>query len=192
MVSTLIEPPSPGDQPARAARVVDARPRGRRDRRGAVGNRLERIVRVTRELFGLVLASNQLAELAVGLRDRVEAAVEQRVGNAGLLLHPLGQRDEGAAGRADIEDEIGLERDHAFQIGGVAAARDAPDLRARADFRQHVHALFRPVGAGPAEQQLGRKRIKQDRGRRAGREHARNFFRHRQRAAARVCDCCRM
>ena len=192
MVSTLIEPPSPGDQPARATRVIDARTRGRRDRSRAVGNHLERVIRVTRELFGLASASNQLAELAVGLRDCIEAAVEQRVRNAGLLLHTLGQRDEGAAGRADIEDQIGLERDHAFQIGGVAAARDTPDLGARADLRQHIHALFRPVGARPAKQQLGRERIKQDRGRRAGREHARDFFRYRQRAAGRVGDRCRM
>jgi len=187
MVSTLIEPPRPVTSP-RATRVIDPRTRGGRDRRCAVGNRLERVIRVTCELFGLVLASNQLAELAIGLRGRIEAAVEQRVRNAGLLLHALRQRDEGAAGRADIEDQIRFERDHAFEVGCVAATRDAPDLRARTDICQHVHAFFGAVGARPAEQQIGRECIEEDRSRWAGRKHARDFFRHRQRAAGCVGD----
>ena len=42
----------------------------------------------------------------------------------------VGKRDEGRIGRADVEDEIGLERQHDFEIGGVAAPGDAADLRA--------------------------------------------------------------
>ena len=84
----------PGDQPARAARVIDARARRRRDRRDPAGGSLDRVVGIARQLFGVDFASGQLAELAVGLGDRIETAIEQRIRNTGLLLHPFGERDE--------------------------------------------------------------------------------------------------
>ena len=131
---------------------------------------------------------HQLAELAIGRRDRIEPAIQQRVGNAGLLLHARRERHEGRRGRADVEDQVGLERQHDFEIGGVAAAGDAADLGPGADIRQHVDAFFRPVGARPAEQQIGRQRIEQDRGRRPCGKHASDLLRHRHGAARRVGD----
>ena len=85
----------------------------------------------------------------------------------------------------------GLSASTRFQVGGIAAPGDAADLRPCADVRQHIGALFRPVGARPADQQVGRQRIEQDRGRRSGRENARDLFRDRQRAAGRIGDRCR-
>ena len=91
-------------------------------------NRLQRVLGIVGELFGVGFAARERAQLAVGVGNGVEAAVEQRIGNAGLRLHALGQRHESGARRADVEDEIGLERDHRFQVGRVAAPGEAADL----------------------------------------------------------------
>ena len=116
-----------GLEPARPARVIDARPFLRR--RQAAGDGLDGLFRIARRGLAGIAASGQCADGAVGARDAVEASIEQRIRNAGLLLHAVGERDVGVVDDADVEDQVGLERQHHFEIGGIAAAGDAPDLR---------------------------------------------------------------
>src|SRR5262249_55478348 len=96
----------PGLEPARPARVIHTRPPLRRYLLDAAFDRRHRFVGVAGERLGFRLAMDEFAELAVARHDRFEAAVEQRVGNAGLLLHSRGERDEGRTSRTDIENEI--------------------------------------------------------------------------------------
>ena len=144
----------PGFQAARPAGIIDARAL-------AFGNPVDARLDLQQRVFriggmGLGVALRQLAEQAIGRSRRIEAAVEQRIRNPGLLLHPRGERDKSRRGRADVKDEVRLERQHGFEIGGVAAAGETADLGAGADIRQHERAFFRPVGARPAEQQFRR------------------------------------
>ena len=176
----------PGLQPARAARVVDARATLERNCADPLRDRLHHLFGGAREVLALLGPSDQRTERAIAQRDAVEAAVEQRIGNAGLLLHAFGERDIGRARAADVEDEVGLERQHDLEIGGVAAPGDASHLRPAADVGQQELALLRPVGARPAEQQLGRQRVEKDRRRRPRRKHALDPRRHRHRAAGAV------
>src|SRR5262249_38859419 len=82
-----------------------------------------------RKALALLAPPDQCAERAVAQRNSLETAVEQRVGNARLLLHAVGERDVGRVHAADVQDEIGFEREHDFEIGGVAAPGDAAPLR---------------------------------------------------------------
>ncbi len=126
------------------------------------------------ERLGAFAAARQAAEDAIALGDRAETAIEQRIGDAGLALHPLGEFDIGAPRGARIDDQIGLELEHGFEIGAVAAPGDAADLGPVADARQQEFALLGPVGAGPAQQQIGRERVELDRGGRPGGKDARD------------------
>ena len=178
----------PGLQPARAARVIDARATLERNCADPLRDRLHHLFGGAREVLALRGPADQRAERPIGLRDAVEAPVEQGIGNAGLLLHALGERDIGRARAADVEDEIGLERQHDLEIGGVAAPGDASHLRPAADVGQQELALLWPVGTRPAEQELGRERIEKDRRRRPRRKYALDLRRHRHRAAGAVGD----
>jgi hypothetical protein len=134
------------------------------------------------------MTMREFAKLAIGCNHGIEATIEQRVGNAGLLLHAGRQRDEGRAGRAHIQDQVRFEREHDLEIGGVAAPGDRPNLRPAADVRQQEFAFLGTVGARPAEQESGRQRIEQDRGRRARRKHTRDALRDRNGTAGSVGD----
>src|SRR5262249_24716967 len=88
IVSTLIEPPRP-------AGVVDARPSVGRHRAHTLCDRFHRVFGVARKALALLAPPDQCAERAVAQRNALETAVEQRVGNARLLLHAVGERDVG-------------------------------------------------------------------------------------------------
>src|SRR5262245_8638858 len=75
-----------GLEPARPACVVDARPALRRDGADAPRDGLDRVFGVSRERLTLLAPPDQVTERAKPERDAVEAAVEQRVGDSGLLL----------------------------------------------------------------------------------------------------------
>src|SRR5262245_36018800 len=154
IVSTLIEPPSPVSSP-RGPRVVDARAALWRDGADAPRDGFHRVFGVARERVSLLAWSDQGSARALDARSAVTAAVEQRVGNAGLLLHAVGERDIGRIDAADIENEIGLEREHDLEIGGVPAPGDAAHFRPAADVGEEEFALLRPICARPAEQKLG-------------------------------------
>ena len=132
--------------------------------------------------------AHQRTEHRVARADRGEAAVEQRVRNAGLRLNAVGELDEGGARRSGVDDQVGPRGDHRFEVRGARAAGDASDLGPVADTRQQELELFGPVGTRPAQQRVGRKRVELDRRRRPGREHALHLARHRHAAAGAVGD----
>src|SRR6516162_9873222 len=176
----------PGLEPARPAGVVDARPSVGRDRAHTLRDGFHRVFGVARKALALLAPPDQCAERAVAQRNALETAVEQCVGNARLLLHAVGERDVGRIHAADIEDEIGFEREHDFEIGGIAAPGDAAHFGPVADIGQEEFALLRPVGAWPADEQFGRERVEKDRGRWSRRKDALDTRRHRHGAAGAV------
>src|SRR5262249_60038579 len=115
----------PGLEPARPAGVVDARPLAGWDRADTLSDRFHHVFGVARKALALLAPPDQCAESAVAQRNAFETAVEQRVGNARLLLHAVGERDVGRVHAADVQDEIGFEREHDFEIGGIAPPGDA-------------------------------------------------------------------
>ena len=62
-------------------------------------------------------------------RRRLEAAVDQDVGDLGLLLHVVGERDVGVAHGAEVEDQVGLGLEHHLEVGGAAAAGETAERR---------------------------------------------------------------
>ena len=136
-------PAQAGDEPLRAAGVVH--------RRALVGRhrgdpRLERVhlrAPVGRELAALRLVAQHLGELLDLLRRRLQAPVEQDVGDARLLLHAVGEGGERAGGRAHVDDEVGLRLQHDLDVGGAAAAGEAPQLGKLRVLRRHPGLLVR-------------------------------------------------
>src|SRR5262249_34022326 len=127
----------------------------------------------------------------IGRGQRDEVPVKQGIGDAGLILHARSERYECLAGRPDIDNKVGLEREHCFKICRITAPGDAPDFRPPANVRQHVEALLRMVGSRPAEQQIGRKRIQQDGRWRTGGKYTLDARRHRYGPSGTVHDGCR-
>ena len=130
----------------------------------------------------------KLAELAIERPDRVEPAVEQGVGNPGLLLHAGGERHVGVVDGADVEDQIGLELEQNFEICRVAAAGQPTNLGLVAPARAQKFALLGIMAAGPTDEEIGRKRVEENRRRRPGCEDTFNLFRNRKRATTRIGD----
>src|SRR5262249_25127090 len=89
---------------------------------------------------------------------------------------------------ADVEDQIRLELEQNFEVCRVAAAGQPPNLGLVATARAQKLALRGIVAAGPADEQIGRKRVEQDRSRRPACEHAFDLFGNRNRAPARIGD----
>jgi hypothetical protein len=104
-----------------------------------------------RKLFGLGLPAGQFAELAIPLHNGVETAIEERIGNAGLLLHPVGEGDVGIVDGADIENEVGLEIEQHLEVRRVAAPGEAPDLGLVAGARTQQRTLRRLVAPSPSK-----------------------------------------
>ena len=148
------------------------------------------MLQIVSEIEAVGFASDQLAELLVGRRQRQDSAVEQRIGDAGLLLDCLRQCSVARRRRADVEYEIGLERDNVLKVGEVAAPGESADLRPRANRGQQERACFRPVAVWPAQQQIRRQRIKQNCGGRPSGKDALDACRRRYGPASIVGDRC--
>ena len=138
--------------------------------------------------LALVAPSDQGTECAVGERNAVETAVQQSIRDAGLLLHAIGERHIGRVHAADVENEIGLEREHDFEIGGIATSGDAAHFRPCADVGQEEFAFLRAVGARPSNKKLGRERVEKDRRWWSGGKHALDPLRHRHGTAGAIGD----
>src|SRR6185312_11911321 len=115
---------------------------------------------------------------AVGCRDSFETPIEQREWNSSLLLHASGERGKGGRGRTDVNDEIGLERQHGFEVCGVAPARETADFRTFAYAGKQESAFLNPIRAWPAKQEVGRQRIEEYCSRWASRKYPRNRLRN--------------
>src|SRR5262245_41850467 len=90
-------------------------------------------------------------------------ALQDSESHMSALGHSRHSRHIGWVHAADVEDEIGFEREHDLEIGGVAAPGDAAHFGPAADVGQEEFAFLRPVGARPADEQLGRERVEKDR-----------------------------
>src|SRR5262249_31326733 len=134
------------------------------------------------EVICLRLPVSKLADLAIERPDRAEPAVEQGVGNPGLLLHPRGERYVSVVDGADVEDQIRLELEQILEVCRVAAAGHPPNLGLVATAGAQNLALRGIVAAGPADEQIGRKRVEQDRSRRPACERMFDLFGNRNRA----------
>jgi hypothetical protein len=86
---------------------------------------------------------------------RRQAAIQQQIGDAGLRLDPLGERDIGRADLAEVDDQVGLDGQHHLEIGAAAAAGELAQLRQVARRRREVGQFVRPRRARPASQTLG-------------------------------------
>ena len=158
-----------GLQAALVAGVVDARLRAARHGGAALLDGRHRAFGIAREFFRRLGAADELAQRAVGRHDLLEAAVEQRVGNAGLLLRGFGKRLEACVHRAGVDDEIGLERIDRLEVDSAAAAGEPRHLRPGRDFREQELAFRGAERLEPTDQEIGRERIEQHRRRRTGR-----------------------
>ena len=125
-------------------------------------------------------------------RGRLEAAVDQHVGDLGLLLHVVGERDVGVAHGAEVEDQVGLRLEHHLEIGGAAVTRQPAQRRQVAILRGDVGPLFRRRRIGPARHLLRRQHVDEDRGRRPSGEHALDLVGHLDLAPGRVGDGARL
>ena len=133
MISVLIDPPEPGFEPVGPARQIDARARFLGHRAEGVVKRLEGRLDIGGECFAALRHAQYVAEQAQGFGRVLEAAIDQDIGNAGLCLHPVGEIDIGVAHRAEINDQIGLGRQDAFEIGLARRARSGGRFRAGRD-----------------------------------------------------------
>ena len=140
--------------------------------------------------FAAFNLADELTVQAITFGDLVEAAVEQGVGNAGLLLHAIGSLNKRARGRADVEDQVRLQLQQHFEIGGVAAPGQPAELGPSADLRIEKGKLGRAVGARPAEQRARLQRVVRDCRRGAGRKYALDPFRYRDGAAGGIDNRC--
>ena len=109
-------------QAVRAAGEVDPRPRVGRHLGQHLVDVGEGRLGIGGELLAALGDAQDLAGQSQGGGRVGEAAVDQQIGDAGLLLHPVGQRDVGVADAAEVEDQVGLDLEDDLEVGGVAAA----------------------------------------------------------------------
>src|SRR6185295_1195165 len=93
-------------QPTRSARVIDARSFVFRDPIDSCLDGSERLFRVSRKRFWIVM--RQRAQKTKGGYCCFKSAVEQRIGDSGLLLHARRERGMRRCDRSHIDDEIGF------------------------------------------------------------------------------------
>ena len=113
-----------------AAPVVDPGPLGLGYRGDARAGPVEGLVGIACELLRAILHAQQLAEQPVHLRRLAQSAVEEDVGDLGLILHIVGEGDVRWADAADVDDQVGLEFQHVLQIGRASAPREPAVLAA--------------------------------------------------------------
>jgi ferredoxin len=92
---------------------------------------------------------------AVAFGDGAETAIKQCVGNAGLRLYPVCGFGECSRCRTNIEDDVRLQLQQDFQIGGVASPGEPAKFRARSDLRIKINQFWAAIGARPAQQRPG-------------------------------------
>ena len=135
-----------GLQAVDPAPVVDPGPLSLGDGGDARAGPVQGLLGIACELLRAILHAQQLAEQPVHLRRLVQGAIEENVGDLGLILHSVGEGDVRWADAADVDDQVGLELQHVLQIGHASAPREAAVLR------QIAHALAerRPSRPGSA------------------------------------------
>ena len=121
------------------------------------------LVCIPGKLFRPILHTQQLAEQPVDFRRLAERAVEEHIGDLGLLLHIVGERYIGGTDAADIDDQIRLELEDILQIGGAAAPCEPTVFRQFAHALQEESLFSRARRPHPTNHLLRCKRVEQDR-----------------------------
>ncbi len=154
----------PGLEPVGSARKVDARALvlGHGTQRGVEGG--EGRLGIGGQRLAALGHAERLADQAERVGRRLEAAVDEDVGDARLRLHAVREIGIGVAHRAEIEDEVGLQRQHALEVRLAAPPGQPAGLGQVAVRYGDIGPLLGPQRARPAEQALGLQRIDQDRG----------------------------
>src|SRR5262249_58607644 len=119
--------PVAGLEPAGAAREVDAGPRLARDGRGDAIDVVQNVLHAVGELVGALSEPEDAAQKPHRGQRVSEAAVDEQVGDRGLALHAVGERDIRVRNRSEVDDQIGLCGHHDFKDGRVAASGEAGD-----------------------------------------------------------------
>ncbi|MBV6487736.1 MAG: hypothetical protein GHHEDOFH_01685 [Pseudorhodoplanes sp.] len=122
-----------------------------------------------RDLLGALAHARDIAQHPDGGDRVVEAAVDQNIGNAGLFLHAVGERDIGIGDGTEIDDQVRLRRKDDFEVRRSAAPRDTADLRQPGRRGREERGFRRARLAIPADELFGRKHIDQHGRRRTGR-----------------------
>jgi hypothetical protein len=86
-------------------------------------------LRPPREPLGALVDAKDRPQHSQRASRVVEPPVDQKVGNAGLVLHPVRKRNVGLVDRAKVHDHVGLGGHHRFQIGRIAPTGEPADLR---------------------------------------------------------------
>ncbi|HRO60973.1 MAG TPA: hypothetical protein PK177_17705, partial [Burkholderiaceae bacterium] len=94
--------------------------------------------------------TERFAESSQRARGLLEASVEQQIGHAGLRLHLIGQRRVGRRNRADVDDQVGTERQDALELGRRSATGQPPEFRQIGHFGQQQGCLVGAQRARPA------------------------------------------
>ena len=115
----LIEPGAPLSSPLGPRAVVDARPLLVGHARDALVDLGEHALGIPREPAAPVGHAQDLAERLAGPRRRREATVEEHVGDAGLLLYAVGERDERRTDGAEVDDDVRPRGQHATSTFAV-------------------------------------------------------------------------
>ena len=122
MISVLIEPTTPVSKPSGPRAQIDT---------WALfgGGRLQHLVDAGERGFnirGQALAARLHAENASQQPQRcgrrLEAAIDQDVGELDLLLHIVGERHVGLAHGAEVEDQVGLRFEYNLEVGRAASS----------------------------------------------------------------------
>ena len=142
----------------RTTRKVNARTLRVGDWSDALGNASKLRFGVARERFAPLGYADRRADFAKQPRRTGQRAVEQQIGNRGLRLDALGERDVRRGRRADVDDDVRLRLQHALGVRRVAAARQAGEFRQRCNRIRQKRALVVAWRARPADPLFGRKR----------------------------------
>jgi len=132
----------------------------------------------------LLLAEVDVIELPI----KSAIAVEEKVGNLRFLLHAVGKRHVGRADAATVYDEVRFKLEDIFEVGGTASAREATLLGKLADALVKKWPLGGSWHPHPADHFLGRKRVEEDRRRRAGSKNTCDRARHLHATPSRIRD----
>lgn len=144
---------------------------------------------VARQCLTALRHPENIAQQAQGRRRAFEATVDQDVRDAGLALNPIGLIDEGVAHGAEVENQVGLQRQHALKIGFAGlSAQTAHAGQTGVGFGEEIEFLA-AIGPTPAEHAVRRHDVEGDGGRPTGGEYALDAVRNDNAASGTVDHC---
>jgi hypothetical protein len=112
-----------GFKPVDATAIVRSWPLARRDGGDARAKAVKGLIGILGEQLRTILRTEDFAQQPIDPRRILEPAVEQDIGDLGLFLHVVGERDLGCSGAAAIKYEIRFELQHILKVSCTPAPR---------------------------------------------------------------------